>query len=96
MEQDKHITEVIFRKYCNGQVFALFPYIPVLRFGTCNAYMHVGQHGTAHLDIIKNTKAATELEYHDLYSELINQVGYKLRIIKRMNWKKYSKIYYKK
>jgi len=96
MEKDTEVTDVIFRKYCNGQVFALFPYIPEFRYGTCMDYMHVGQHGTAHLGIIKNTKLATEEEYKDLHSELINQVGYKLRILKKMNWNKYWKAYHKK
>ena len=95
MEKDTEITEVIFRKYCDGQVFALFPYIPEFRYGTCMDYMHIGQHGTAHLGIIQNTKLATESEYLDLFNELENQVGYKLRILKKMNWRKYSNEYHK-
>ena len=81
MEKDTEITEVIFRKFKDGEIIALFPYIPEFRYTTCMSYMHIGQHGTAHLNLIRTTKLATESEYLDLFTELENQVGYKLRIL---------------
>ncbi len=95
MEQDTEITEVIFRKFKDGEIIALFPYIPEFRYKTCMSYMHVGQHGTATLNIIDSTKLATEAEYLNLYNELTNVVGYKLRIMKKMNWRKYSNEFHK-
>lgn len=95
MEQDKHTTEVIFRKYKDGEIIALFPYLIDNRFGTCQSYMHLGQHSGATLSIIDSTKLATEIEYKNLHSELINQVGYKLKVLKKMNWNKYRKAFQK-
>ncbi len=89
MEQNKHTTEVIFRKYKDGEIIALFPYLIDNRFGSCMSYMHIGQHSGAVLSIIDSTKLATEIEYKDLYSELTNIVGYKLKVKKKMNWNKY-------
>ena len=91
MKKDKEVTDVIFRKFKDGEIIGLFPYIPEFRYKTCVSYMHVGQHGIAHLEIIRTTKPASETEYLDLFSELENQIGYKLRIIKRLSWKKYKR-----
>jgi len=95
MIQDTEVTEVIFRKFKNGHVIALFPYIPDFLYTECMSYMHIGQHGTATLNLINCTKLCTEEEYKELYSELINLVGYKLRIIKKVSWRKYSNEYHK-
>ena len=85
MEQDTEVTEVIFRKFKDGDVIALFPYLLEFRYKSCLSYMHIGQHGEATLNLIYETKLATEEEYKDLYSELIS-LGYKLRIIRKMKF----------
>lgn len=89
---DTHITEVIFRKF-KGEIIALFPYIPE-KYGECLSYMHVGQHGTASLSIIRDSKPTNEPDFKDLFNELTG-IGYNLKVIKRMSWKRYNTIYRK-
>lgn len=91
--KDQEQTEVIFRKYRDGEIIALFPYLPEFRYTSCMSYMHIGQHGTAHLELINNTKPASPDEYQDLYKEL-EGLGYNLRVLKKMSWRKYSRIYH--
>lgn len=76
------MTKVIFRKFKDGQIIALFPneqdwYLVM-------SYMHIGQHSRADYNyIISITKPATEEEYKDLYDEL-KRIGYDdLKICKR-------------
>ena len=58
------------------------------------SYMHVGQHGAAdYQGLVNDTKLATEDEYKDLFNELENSVGYKLKVIKKMNHKKWLQAY---
>lgn len=101
MEKDKEITEVIFRKFRNGEVIALFPYLVGFRYGDCMSYMHVGQHSDASLGLIygdnfnNKTTLATPSEYEDLQQEL-NNLGYNLKVQKKVSWKKYSSTYHKK
>lgn len=84
--------EVIFRKFADGEILALFPYDTGTRLGTCLSYAHVGQHSTAHLGLIKDTVLATPDEYKALYSEL-SGLGYLLKVNKKMNWKKHTKAF---
>jgi len=88
MSAETEITKVVFRKFDNGEIIALFPEIPgtndVL---TMSSYMHVGQHGSAHLSVVSNTKLATEEEYSSLKNELENIVGYNLRVSQRITKK---------
>jgi hypothetical protein len=78
-------TKVIFRKYKDGQIIALFPEIP---WNTCthtvSSYMHLGQHGGAdYAETIPITQPACKNEYQGLLTEL-ETIGYtKLRIVKR-------------
>lgn len=95
MEKDTEVTEVIFRKFKNGRVLALFPYLTERTMGDCMSYMLLGQHGGASLSIVYSTKLATEEEYKSTYSELTNDFGYNLKIIKKVNWNKYRTAYYK-
>lgn len=94
------VTEVIFRKFKSGnkEILALFPYDTERRFGTCESYMHIGQHGTADLGIIASTKLATPAEYADLKAELENygpvEANYNLKVIKKVNWSKYRKAHH--
>lgn len=86
-------TEVIFRKTRLGEIIALFPYIPEFRYSSCMSYMHIGQHGTAYLELINTTKLASSDEYQELFNEL-EGLGYKLKVLKKMSWRKYSNIYH--
>ena len=78
-------TKVIFRKYKDGQIIALFPEIP---WNTCthtvSSYMHLGQHGGAdYTEIIPITQPACKNEYQELLTEL-ETIGYtELRIVER-------------
>ena len=69
-------TPVIFRKFKEGDLIALFPTIPAdMDMGHCQSYQHVGQHGAADLGIIYETKPAPLYEYTGLLLELIS-IGY--------------------
>ena len=84
---DSEKTKVIFRKFSNGEVLALFPEIVAVRIGyLCQSYIHVGQHGAADPSIVYRTKLAKPDEYKDLYKELTD-IGYNLKVIKRFNKK---------
>lgn len=93
------VTEVIFRKYPKregGQIIALFPYDCETRFGTCESYMHIGQHGTAdYQGVMQSTKPASPAEYADLKVELGNygpaEANYNLKVINKISWNRYSK-----
>ena len=51
------MTKVVFRRYPDGQVIALFPDIPWSgRRGEITSYMHVGQHGAADLHIMRRAR----------------------------------------
>ena len=76
-------TKVIFRKWKDGDIIALFPEEPGTQDpGTCSSYMHVGQHSAANPAIIRETKPATPDEYRELALEL-KSIGYNLEIISR-------------
>lgn len=75
---------VVFRRWKNGDVIALFPELPADIFGTfCDAYEHVGQHGGAdYFGVIQQTKPCSLNEAADLITEL-RTIGYRLKPIKR-------------
>lgn len=78
-------TRVMFRKYNNGEIVAVFPDIQEGRTkDDVRCYQHIGQHGQAsYAYFIALTKPAKEHEYQELFKELI-VVGYDdLKIIKR-------------
>ena len=83
-----HKTKVIFRTWRDTkEVIAIFPDIPADHNPhSCLSYLHIGQHGgcSPHL-VIAHTTLSTENEYAKRYSELIKDVGYDLKIIKRYN-----------
>lgn len=63
--------KVVFRKFSDGDVIALFcNSAPDCRPGFVMSYMHVGQHGEACRDIGRNIKLASPEEYADLKREL--------------------------
>ena len=75
---------VVFRKFRNGEILALFPNDVDPR-GYCNSYQRVGQHGDAdYSGCIAITKPATPDEYAGLKEEL-ESIGYVLKIRKRRN-----------
>ena len=85
-------TRVVFRRYPDGQVIALFPDIPWSgRRGETTSYMHVGQHGAAdYSHVVATTKPATGKEYAGLLDEL-RQTGYdNMRIVKRAKIQNYG------
>lgn len=83
MEKDEELTRVVFRRWSNGDVIALFPDIHENVDGDCLSYEHIGQHGEAdYTSCIFNTHPATAIEYKDLFEELTS-IGYNLKVCKR-------------
>jgi hypothetical protein len=82
---DETETPVIFRKWKDGAVIALFPAEPGdMNPATCSSYMHVGQHGAADPQlVIQQTKPAAAAEYADLKQEL-ESAGYQLKLYRRL------------
>ena len=75
-------TRVVFRKWGNGDIWALFPEIEEST-GCCSSYMHIGQHGAAYYPhCIGITKPADADEYASLEQELTS-IGYDLQIRQR-------------
>lgn len=70
-------TKVIFRKFKDGDVIALFPTIAgdYNPYVTCQSYQHIGQHGAASVDLVYSTKLATPDEFKALQDELVS-IGY--------------------
>lgn len=83
-------TVVIFRKFREGDIIAIFPYEIANPFTyTCMSYMHVGQHdGVDYNSIIGNTVPAGVEESQPLFSEL-ESIGYKLRVRRKINRDKF-------
>ena len=80
---------VIFRRWPNGDICALFPTIASDYEGRhCTVYSHIGQHGAAEYGhVIDQTKPATPDEYAPLMREL-ESIGYEnLRVYRRANWR---------
>jgi hypothetical protein len=84
MTPDEEKTVVIFRKFRDGDVIAIFPTLPGTNDeSTCTNYMHMGQHGTCDpIGLTQTTKPATLEEYRELEREL-RGIGYNLDIIQR-------------
>lgn len=97
MQPQTEITQVIFRKYKEGDVIALFPYIIETHEGSVSCYQHVGQHGSADYDgVIKSTVPATEEEYSDLKEELESYpCPYNFEVIKKRSYNRYRKAWMK-
>jgi hypothetical protein len=66
---------VLFRKFPEGDLIALFPNDVVTDFGDVNSYQRIGQHGAANPELIQDLVPATPAEYAALLKELI-QIGY--------------------
>jgi hypothetical protein len=78
------IDIVVFRRFPDGDVIALLPYLPAecLTAWPCQSYMHIGQHGAADPGIVHNTKRARPREYASLKAEL-ERIGYRLAVRRR-------------
>lgn len=84
------MDKVIFRIWPDGDVIALFPQIAATIDGyMCDSYMHVGQHGAASPEIIRNTRPAKKKEYKELLKEL-EQIGYNPTVVKRFTYADYQ------
>jgi hypothetical protein len=76
-------TTVIFRKWSDGSIIALFPEDKADLEGNCSAYMHIGQHGAAdYYSVIERTKPAHIKEYRELKKELETR-GYDLKVMQK-------------
>jgi hypothetical protein len=77
---------VLFRRYGNGDIIAIFPEEvagELARF--CMSYEHVGQHGACDpRHVVAHTSPAKPSEYRDLLKEL-RTIGYSVRVIKRLH-----------
>jgi hypothetical protein len=81
---DSEKTVVVFRKYPDGEIIALFPFIQEAR-GYVLSFVHVGQHSSADYDaVIQSTVPATPREYADLHRELTEAYGYDLAVKSRV------------
>lgn len=78
------MTKVVFRKWKNGDIIALFPDDVNPHNGTVTSYMHIGQHSAAdYTHVIMATQPANETEFQSLRQEL-QSIGYNnLRIAQR-------------
>lgn len=82
MKTKQNKIKVVFRKFKDGEIIALFPSERWGRYITA-CYTHIGQHGGADPLIINDTKPATPEEYAPLLAELV-AIGYdNLRVCKK-------------
>lgn len=78
-------TMVVFRKFKDGEVIAVFPQISY-NYVYLMSYLHTGQHGGCVRHISNFTTPATEEEYKPLLKEL-QDIGYTdLQVLKRIMW----------
>lgn len=71
-------TNVVFKKWEDGQIIALFPDEPFdIHNEFITSYMHVGQHSGASRDLLYELDDASIEEYKNLKEELLS-IGYKL------------------
>lgn len=79
----RHGDCVVFRRYPDGQIIALFPYDFVNEQGDCNSYMFIGEHGAAdYFQVLSDTVRAAPKDYESLCKYLKSR-GYKPRIMER-------------
>ena len=89
-------TPVIFRKYPDGEIIALFPTLAgsVALSYSCWCYQHIGQGGAADSGlVISSTEPASPDEYADLLAELISMGWDDLKIYQREQYWMRSKRY---
>lgn len=80
-------TKVIFRKFKEGDVIALFPELAGTNDPyTCLSYQHLGQHGAASVALVYATYPALPHERSALWDEL-EYIGYELEEVYRFTQK---------
>lgn len=85
---------VIFRKYKDGTIIALFPYLITNSYYVTSYCQNEGHSSADYNHIIRTTKLATFDEYKALYKTLTDVVGYDLIVKKKYNYTTYLKAYY--
>jgi len=75
-------TPVIFRKFKEGDVIALFPTIPYTNKYDFTCYQHIGQHSGCEDIVVDLTKLCQPEEYQDLLEELIS-IGYDDLVVRK-------------
>jgi hypothetical protein len=82
MIQDTEITNVEFYYHeVNEDLFAYFPDEIADVSHNKMSYSHIGQHSSCSLDYVKECRKASQEEYQELFNELENSVGYKLKVV---------------
>jgi hypothetical protein len=81
-------VKVVFRKFDNGDVIALFPEEEQGR-GLITSYMEIGQHSDASKSLITDLEPASKEEYAELAAEL-KRIGYDIVIAESVNEAKLS------
>lgn len=66
----KEILKVVFRKFKDGEIIAIFPEYGYKRNYKIESYVLNGQHIEVYSDIVDITTLATELEYKELLEEI--------------------------
>jgi len=85
------MTKVVFRKFADGQVIAIFPEIIWREPFWFTSYMHAGQHGGCTRSVIYDTAPATPDEYASLLREL-KEIGYNdLKVFQKITLPKWIK-----
>ena len=93
MKKDTIKTDVIFRKFKEGDIIALMPHEVCTYSGEITSYMHVGQHSSANYnECLQITRLCRVSEYNELKKEL-ESLGYNLNVIKKQNHAKWLKSY---
>ena len=94
MKKDTYKTDVIFRRYLDGQIIALFPHEIADFHGNVTSYQHIGQHsGADYSGVLMCTKPCrSKYDFIALYDELTS-IGYDLNVIQRRNYSKYLQEY---
>lgn len=105
MEKDIEKTDIIFRVNTNKKdkgtvsencVFAVFPHEVCDKSGNVTTYQHVGQHsGGDYQHCLTNSRPATEEECKSLKTEM-ESIGYNINVVKKRNYEKYIKSYWRK
>lgn len=79
-KDSKMKTKVIFKKFQDGDIVALFPEEIHNKKHEIMSYQRIGQHGAASIDLITELEPANETEYYKLWTELL-VLGYKLEVL---------------
>ena len=82
----KKELKVVFRKFDDGEIIAMFPQFGNKRNWKIDSYMHIGQHGECDPMITNITKLATESEYESLLKEIQSIYHeYDIRVMKKLH-----------